>query len=108
MSQFCNAKGIMIIKRIGAYLFLYVTFMGIFYDFAYDAWVCPKPIGLLVVLLKSLGFLLLYALVNHILIKKVLGLKTVVIFETILFVLFFVLINCYAALANRFHGIYSA
>lgn len=97
----------MIIKRIGAYLFLYVTFMGIFYDFAYDAWVCPKPIGLLVVLLKSLGFLLLYALVNHILIKKILGLKTVVIFETILLVLFFVLIYCYAALENRFHGIYS-
>ena len=93
--------------KILAYLFLYVEFIAIFYNYAYYAWICAKPIGLMLVLLRSLGFLLLYALTNHIIIRKIVGLKTVVIFETILFVLLFVLAICYANIENRFHGDYS-
>lgn len=88
MRQVCNDRLIKILKEIVAYLFLYGVFLGIFYDFAYDAWICAKPIGLMLVLLKDLGFLILYALVNHIIIRKIVGLKTVVIFETILFLAF--------------------
>lgn len=108
MRQVCNDRLIKILKEIVAYLFLYGVFLGIFYDFAYDAWICAKPIGLMLALLKALCFLLLYALVNHIIIRKIVGLKTVVIFETILFLAFFILSDCYCAIENRFHGDYSA
>lgn len=108
MRKVCNDRLIKILKEIVAYLFLYGVFLGIFYDFAYDAWICAKPIGLMLVLLKALGFLILYALVNHIIIRKIVGLKTVVIFETILILAFFVLSGCYAAIENRFHGDYSS
>ena len=108
MHNVCNDRLIKTLKEIVAYLFLYGVFLGTLYDFAYDAWICAKPIGLMLVLLKALGFLFLYALVNHIIIRKIVGLKTVVIFETILFLVFFVLSGCYAAIENRFHGDYSA
>ena len=38
MRQGCNNQSIKIFKSVAAYLFLYATFIGIFYDFAYDAW----------------------------------------------------------------------
>ncbi len=104
----CNNQSIKIFKIVTAYLFLYATFIGIFYDFAYNAWICAKPIGLMLVLLKACFIILLYALINHIIIRKIVGLKTVVIFETILILVIIVLSHCYAAIENRFHGDYSA
>lgn len=103
-----NNQSIKISKSIAAYLFLYATFIGIFYNFAYDAWLCAKPIGFMLVILEACFFFLLYALMNHIIIRKIVGLKTVVIFETILILVIFVLAHCYAAIENRFHGDYSA
>lgn len=108
MRQGCNNQSIKIFKSVAAYLFLYATFIGIFYDFAYEAWLCAKPIGFMLVLLKACIILLLYILINHLLIRKIVGLKTVVIFETILILVIIVLSHCYAAIENRFHGDYSA
>ena len=59
MHKVCNDRLIKTLKEIVAYLFLYGVFLGTFYDFAYDAWICAKPIGLMLVLLKALGFLFL-------------------------------------------------
>lgn len=103
-----NSQSIKIFKSVAAYLFLYATFIGIFYHFAYDAWLCAKPIGLMLVLIEACFIILLYALINHIIIRKIVGLKTVVIFETILILAIIVLSHCYAAIENRFHGDYSA
>lgn len=107
MTQIRNDHLIKILKRIIAYSFLYLTFLGIFYDFAYDAWLCAKPIGLMLVLLKAFVYFLLFALINHTLIRKIVGLKTVVIFETILILVILGLSICYATIENRFHGVYS-
>ncbi len=107
MPQDKTTRLIKILKRTGAYLFLYVGFIYIFYYYAYRAWLYAKPIGLMMALLRSLGLLLLYSLVNHLLIKKTVGLKTVVIFESILLVIFYVLMTCYAAIENRSHGNFS-
>lgn len=108
MRQECNSQSIKIFKSAAAYLFLYATFIGIFYHFAYEAWLCVKPIGLMLVLIEACFFLLLYALINHIIIRKIVGLKTVVIFETILILVIIVLTCCYINIENRFHGDYSA
>lgn len=108
MRQGSNSQSIKIFKSVAAYLFLYATFIGIFYHFAYDSWLCAKPIGLMLVLIEACFFLLLYALINHLLIRKIVGLKAVVIFETILILVIIVLSHCYAAIENRFHGDYSA
>ena len=108
MRQGCNNQSIKIFKRVAAFLFIYAAFIGIFYDFAYNAWICAKPIGLMLVLLKACFIILLYAFINHIIIRKIVGLKTVVIFETILILVIIVLSHCYAAIENRFHGDYSA
>ncbi len=107
MAQIRNDHLIKILKRIIAYSFLYLTFIGIFYDFAYDAWVCVKPIGLMFVLLKAFVYFLFFALINHTLVRKIVGLKTVVIFETILILVIWGLSICYASIENRFHGVYS-
>ena len=107
MPQDKTTRLIKILKRTGAYLFLYVGFIYIFYDYAYDAWLCPKPIGLMLVLLKSLVLILLYSLVNHLLIKKTIGLKTIVVFESILLVTLCVLSLCYTVIEYLFNGNYS-
>lgn len=101
MRQVSNERLKKILKEIVAYLFLYGAFIGIFYDYAYYAWICSKPIGLMFEVLKALGLLILYALVNHIIIRKIVGLKTVVIFETILLLIFFFLTHCYCAISMR-------
>ena len=108
MRQGSNSQSIKIFKSVAAYLFLYATFIGIFYHFAYDEWLCAKQIGLMLVLIEACFFLLLYALINHLLIRKIVGLTTVMIFETILILVIIVLSHCYAAIENRFHGDYSA
>ena len=108
MLQDYNYQSIKVLKRIVAYLFLYAIFIGIFYYFAYNAWICVKPIGLVMVSLLAFVFFLSYVLINHLIISKIVGLKIVVIFETILFLSLFVLSFCYAAIENRFHGDYSA
>lgn len=108
MRQICQDKLIEIVKKVVAYFFLYGIFLWIFYDFAYNAWICAKPIGLMLVFLRAFVFLLLYSLVNHIIIKKIVGIKTIMIYETLLFLVMVVLNLCYAAIENRFHGDYSA
>ena len=102
-----SSRLIQILKQTGAYLFLCTTFVLRFYNYAYDAFLA-KSTNLHLELLKALGQLLLYALINHILIHKIVGLKTVLLFETILFVTLVVLTDCYATIENRFHGNYSA
>lgn len=108
MHHICKDQLKKTLKRTAAYLFLYGVFLGIFYDFAYNAWICSKPIGLAYVLLLSFGYTLLYALTNHIIIRQTVGLKTVIIFEAILVLVIIILTHCYATIENRFHGDYSA
>ncbi len=107
MYKLTNSRLKEIFKLTGAYIFLYVAFIFIFYNFAYDAWICSKPIGLMFVFLKALMYYVPYLIFNHLLLKKIVGLKTVVIFETILLVIIFSLNLCYASIENRYHGRYN-
>lgn len=100
MYKFSPAEKMKILKGIGAYLFLFATFLGIFYYFSYNAWVCCKPISLMFVIFKTVLFIILYVLINHLLIRKVVGVKTVIIIETLLILTLFTLFRCYGILWN--------
>lgn len=89
------------IKKIVSYAFLYISFMGIFYDFAYNAWICVKPIGLMLIILRTFAFWLLYILINHLVIKRIVKVNILLIFESVLFLTLFNLFNCYSYLWNR-------
>lgn len=87
-------------KETGSYLFLYLAFIGIFYDFAYNAWIAVKPISLMIVIFRSVILFILYFTINHVLIKRILKKNTVYIFESILFLTIFTLLTCYGELWN--------
>ena len=88
-------------KKITSYAFLYLAYLGIFYDFAYNAWICVKPISLMLVIFRTFAFWILYVLINHLLIKRILKTKVLLIFESILFLTLLSLFNCYGYLWNR-------
>lgn len=90
-----------VLKKIAAYIFLYVAFLAMFYDFAYNAWVCVKPLSLMVVILRTLFFWFTYVLINHLLIKRILKTNVILIFESLLFLNIVNLFNCYSYLWNR-------
>lgn len=106
MCKYCTDKQKQIFRQTGAYLFLYTAFAVIFYNYAYYAWLTARPIGLMLVFFKTLIWLAIYAIINHLLMKEIVGLKTVLLFEIILFVLLLVLPDCYAAIENRNHDYY--
>lgn len=87
-------------KNIASYLFLYMAFIGIFYDFAYNAWVCVKPISLMLVIFQSLLFWIVYVIINHTLIKRYVKTSALFILESILLLTIFTLLTCYGALWN--------
>ena len=74
------------VKKSVAFLFLYVTFIILISRFTIGIWDSSKPIGFFLDLTFYFLWVIVYALINHIIVRKIVGLKTVVIFETLLFV----------------------
>ena len=97
----CFNNKSMLYKKIASYLFLYLAYIGIFYDFAYNAWVCVKPISLMLVVLRSVLFWLVYVVINHLLIKRYVKTSSLVIFESVLLLTLVALFKCYGVLWNR-------
>ncbi len=92
MRHSSKVKLIKILKKTAAYLFLYGAFLGIFYYYSHSVWdsSIALPLGLFFLILVTLVFVILYALINHILIRRIVGLKLVVNFEIILiFIIYF-------------------
>lgn len=90
-----------ILRNVCAYLFLYASFMTIAYNSTFYLWVSTKPIGFFILIIFDILSVIIYGIINHIVIKKIVGLKTVVIFETILILLMVVLIFCNFRYENR-------
>lgn len=101
MKQLDKTRILSIVKTVAAYLYLYIAFMAIVYYRTYIIWIAVKPISFILEIFTSLGYVILYGIVNHLLMKKIVGLKVVVIFETILFILIFVLAHCNAYYENH-------
>lgn len=97
-----------VLTVIFAYSYLYTFFIGTLYDFALNAWVCDKPIGLLLVITKTLAIFALFCLINHTIIKKMIGLKPINLFEIILLISIIIVALCYIYIEFHFQGDYSA
>lgn len=100
MRQFFNERSKNRIKKIASYLFLYVTFMCISFRFGCGLWKTAWPIGLLMLVIETLAYILFYHLVNYLIIRKIVGLKTIVIFETILLLACYVQFLCIIDVQN--------
>lgn len=87
-----------ILKKILSYIYLYAAFLFIFYDFVYNAYVSCKPLGLMVVICRTLAWCILYMIVNHLLLKRVVGTKILIEFEIILILILSTLAMGYGAI----------
>ena len=95
MSKISKDQSKKIVKKTAAYLYLYGAFLAIFCYWAYKAQLADRPLSYFFLFFISLFLWIIYVLVNHLLIKRILGTKTVVIFESILFLTLFALERCY-------------
>lgn len=65
-----NKKTSTRIKKTFANIYLYGAYAAIFYNFAYNLdFRCP--LGILVIVVETLGYFIAYTLLNHLLVKRV-------------------------------------
>lgn len=93
-----NTKIIDIIKKVAAYMYLYILYFGIFSFLGYYLEVAEKPMGTFWVIMATIGCLAIYFLINHRLIKHIIRYRTLIIVETLLISTLIVLFICYAFL----------
>lgn len=88
-----NTKASNRIRKILANVYLYLAYIVIFYNFiSHLRFNCP--ISIFIIIMETLGYLISYILINHLLVKKVISHKILMTMEIILFVsLFLVLFN---------------
>lgn len=97
-------KNLMIIKSILCYIFLYLAFIYIFYDIAYNIYLCwRRHESLTTTIIIGVTFCILYIGVNHLLVSRVVGKKTVVLIETIFFATIVILIISHAMVRHYFY-----
>lgn len=85
---------------ISAYLFLFVFFIAIFCKFAYSAPLCRDLFSWLFVVGYALLNAIMYCIISHIAIQRIVGLKTVLIFEILLFVSLMTFLYCRLVIYN--------
>lgn len=81
-----------ILKNILAYLYLFLTYTAIVYYFSFSIRIAIKPLSWFFLVLQMLGYFLLYVLLNHLFIRKVVSHKIMLIIEALLFIAIFTLI----------------
>lgn len=59
------------IKKCAALLYLFVSYIYIVYYFSYYIRVMAKPVGLMILIIKTLGLYGVFILINHLLLNKV-------------------------------------
>lgn len=79
----CSAK-FEIFKKIGAYVLLYGGFLFIIICYAYNVRTASKPIGWFLLNMATLIVYLVYVLINHILVFRVVSHRVAWIFDSLL------------------------
>lgn len=74
------------IKKGGAYIYLLCVFAAIIYNFAYAIRIVAKPLGMIVLISQSIGYEIVYVIINHLFIKKVVSNKILIAIEVLLFI----------------------
>ena len=85
-----NKKTSTRIKKILANIYLYGAYAAIFYNFAYHLdYMCPLVI--LVIVVETLGYIIAYVLLNHLLVKRVVSHKILQTIEILLLLSLFLI-----------------
>lgn len=80
-----NGQKLNKLYRIGAYLFLLVPYMAIIFYFSFWVRITNKFLGWATLLIEILCYYAIYIVINHVIIRKFVPNKTIVIIETLLF-----------------------
>ena len=75
-----------LLKRIISYLYLFISYAAIIYNFSYNIKIMAKPIGSLLLCLYTIGYCIIYAIINHLVIKIVVSNRVLLLIEWLLFV----------------------
>lgn len=78
-----------------------MVYAVILWSFAYYDWMCVKPLGLIILIIFYAVYTLLYSVINHVFIKKLVGFKIIIIFETLLLSSLITLMICYLDIENH-------
>ena len=70
-----------------AFIYLLGGFCFFSLYFSYNIRIAVKPLSYFILLFKTAGFFFLYVLINHLLIRTALSHKTLLIFDTLVFIL---------------------
>lgn len=72
-------------KYLLAYGYLILAFISTLYFFSYNLRVSPRPLGWIMSNLLALLIFIVYAIINHLFIKRVLNKELIVVVEILLF-----------------------
>lgn len=76
-----------IAKRFFAYFYLFAGFCFFSLYFSYNIRIAVKPLGYFLILTMAVGLFLLYVLINHLIIRRAVSHKILLIFDFIVFIL---------------------
>ena len=85
-----------------SYAYLYISYIAIIYNFSYKIEIVAKPIGEFLLILYTLAYFIAYVAFNHIVIKKIIPRRILLIIEFILFITLCVLWWSDLKLENRY------
>lgn len=78
-----------LIKRSIALIYLYGFYTCMILYYSYNIYIADKPISYFLLLLKSLGIYILYVAINHLLIRRVIQNRTLLIFDMLSLIMLF-------------------
>lgn len=84
-----------------SYCYAFITYIAIIYNFSYKVHIAAKPIGDIILIIDTLIYLIVYMVINHIVINRIIPKKTLCIIEFILFITLCVLWWSDLMLENR-------
>ncbi len=96
------------LMRILAYLYLISGYSYIIYHLSYYVRVANKPLGWLLLIGNTIMYTFIYTILNHILIKKIVSKRTLIIIEIILILTMLVLLWSDIKFENRTYATLSS
>lgn len=81
------------IKEVIAYIYLYACFVFFVFNFSYYLQISVKPLGSLMITVYFALLYIVFILINHLIIKRIIANKIILIIESILLLTLFALFN---------------
>lgn len=81
-----------LIIHVLSYLYIFIGYSYIIYYISYTIRIANKPLGWAFMIAFAIAYFIVYAIINHLFISKILSHKLLIIIEALLFVSLFTLI----------------